>query len=536
MLALSATLSLVLLTLLGALVSPLVFGLLVGASVADRSLGDRDAAGSRRGASTPEVALLAGVAIVVAVVAASLLGTSSTGTALELITEQTGCPSSVVLSWWIGGLLASLGAVLLSRADVGRQSWLVAGFCGALIALVGVPLISVTVLPAGLIVISVAALPAGLIGFGGAAVCLTLRARGLSPLPDPARPVTDWPAGLAIGFTAAICVLLITVFVEFPAAPATVRNGVERLAGECRGFDLARTGDGKFAVVHRERRQVRSYKPAGAAPAVRPLDVLFQPDGEPEEVVGLSTDFLISHIPVALAERETRLRRWSGQGEVSAEVRVPCRVGAMRWHPPSARLLLGCKERGALYAFAPEAGTVEYIATLAPTGVSGALEDLWLRPGGPGGDGGTLYTVSLAQGTQLREVRATDGAVLREVFVGGFNYSVVYDEGTDQLYISRFLESSVLVVDAESLKVADRWRVNFGVRALAVLPGLRVLAVSSMFRNGLQLFDLDHGELLTTLALGGQTKSFEVTQDGRGLLLSTSAGLFFVDVGEVLGR
>jgi hypothetical protein len=133
-------------------------------------------------------------------------------------------------------------------------------------------------------------------------------------------------------------------------------------------------------------------------------------------------------------------------------------------------------------------------------------------------------------------VRATDGAVLREVFVGGFNYSVVYDEGTDQLYISRFLESSVLVVDAESLKVADRWRVNFGVRALAVLPGLHVLAVSSMFRNGLQLFDLEHGELLTTLALGGQTKSFEVTQDGRGLLLSTSAGLFFVDVGEVLGR
>ena len=360
---------------------------------------------------------------------------------------------------------------------------------------------------------------------------------------DPLTPPIRWPAALSIAATLSGGMVAINLLAELPSCADSDLRGVTRLGDECAAFDLAASSAGvapALAVVQREQGRIRVFARGAqgrlSSPALHDVQTS---RGAPEEIVALPSAgrFLVTSIPEDFAERSTTLLDlpMDEGGHLGAQIDVPCWVSSTLWSPDTARLLLGCEASPHLYEYDPITRKLDQRADFTPTGTLGDVEDLSLQDWGPP-LGQRLYSVSLSPGHRLRELDASSGELIRHLDIGGFSYSVVGDPQRGELYISRFYESSVLVVDAWAMRPLRRLRASFGVRALASLPSLRVLASTSMFHNHLDLRSLDDGRLLRRLRLGGQNKILELGEDGRSLLLSTSCGTYEVDVEEVLAH
>ena len=477
------------------------------------------------------------LALCSALFAANLLATHSTGTVYELLGSLDSCPPGR----WVGvvpGTLAALASLAMlfpqrGRWKAGRGRW-----SGAIVLL------------------TVAALGARWLpelGPGGAVtaasiglVVLALSRTSLRHLPlffDPLTAPNRWPRALSVVATLAGGMVAINMLAELPSCVDSDLRGVTRLGDECAAFDLAASPAGaasSLAVVQREQGRVRVFardeEGRMLTPALHDVQTM---RGAPEEIVAIPTAgrFLVTSIPEDFAERSTTLLDLPMEqgGELGAQIDVPCWVSSTLWNPDAERLLLGCEASPHLYEYDPLTRQLAQRADFTPTGTFGDVEDLSLQDWGPP-LGRRMYSVSLSPGHRLRELDASSGALLRHLDVGGFSYSVVGDPQRGELYISRFYESSVLVVDAWTLRPVRRLRASFGVRALAALPSVRVLASTSMFHNHVDLRSLDDGRLLRRLRLGGQNKSLEVGEDEGSLLLSTSCGTYELDVEEILAQ
>ena len=477
------------------------------------------------------------LALCSAIFAANLLATHSTGTLYEFLGSLDSCPPGWA-SRALPGVVAALAVLAVLVPQRGRWS-------------AGLGRRSAVVVLAAAAVLGARWLPE--LGLGGALTAtaigllvMVVSRTSLRALPiffDPLTAPIRWPAALSITATLAAGMLAINLLAELPSCADSDVVGVTRLGDECAAFDLAASAPGiapSLAVVQREQGRIRVFaRDEQGRLSVSAMHDVQTRRGAPEEIVALpdAGRFLVTSIPEDFAEQSTTLLDlpMGEGGRLGAQIDVPCWVSSTLWNRDTERLLLGCEASPHLYEYDPITRKLDQRADFTPSGTLGDVEDLSLQDWGPP-LGRRLYSVSLSPGHRLRELDASSGELTRHLDVGGFSYAVVGDPQRSELYISRFYESSVLVVDAWELRPLRRLRASFGVRAIASLPSLRVLATTSMFHNHLDLRSLDDGRLLRRLRLGGQNKSLELGEDGRSLLLSTSCGTYEVDVEEVLAH
>ncbi|MBJ94740.1 MAG: hypothetical protein CMP23_09760 [Rickettsiales bacterium] len=476
--------------------------------------------------------LVHGLALVSLILVANLLATHSSGTVLDILQAWDSCPPGSRLPLLALGL--SLALLLLQA--LGARRWPQLHLAPGSVAL-GVLAAALLALPTALHSGALIAL----VVFALAATALLLSAALLASLPVLpqllASPIR-WPASLARFTALALAVIAIQLFAVQPSCPDREVPGVTAIGKECGAFSVASLGADAVALVQREQGRIRVYErgPEGRL-AEAPLHDVQVRRGGAEEIIAVpaAQSFLASHIAGPLEERSTSLIQLplTEAAVPTVLATVPCWVSSLLWQEQRGRLLAGCEGSPRLYAYQLASGRLELLADYTAQGSFGDLEDLtavaWAEPLGP-----ALYSVSLAQGFRLRQLQADSGALERWLDVGGFSYEVRGDPLTEELYISRFYESSIQVVDARQLRPLRRIRSGFGVRSLAILPQQRILASTSMFHNDLELRSLDNGQLLRRLRLGGKNKRIVADEQRGTLLLSTRCGSFEVDVVRVL--
>ncbi len=426
--------------------------------------------------------------------AANLLATSRDGTWYDRATDLPGRPAfAVALLGW------SFGA------------WLLRGRVRSL-ALAAVPVL----------LVAHAALAGPLPGLAwGGLACLVvgasvrLRALGLPALPDPARPTT-WAGGLVLPSLVALAALVGNGAVEVQACPDAQHPAVTRLSDAATPFDLAWNGQA-LAVVHREQGWMRLLEADGAL-----LHEVGPVEGDLEEVFALpgNRGFLLTEI---LDDAPfTLLRVVDVTTGRSVDHRLPgmCWISSMAWDAERDAVLLGCETQSDLLRFHPD-GRLESVGRLP---ADDDLEDLHLRT-----DQRRAYAVSLAEGDQLWALDPDAGAVLAQRDLGGLNYSVVHDPGSDRVLVARFLDAQVVAFDAD-LQPVGRMHAGFGVRPLVGLPAHGLVLSASMFDGRLLAIDPDGPHRRAALRLGGRVKALDVDPEESRAWIGTTCGVFQVDL------
>lgn len=434
------------------------------------------------------------VAVLAGLFAADLLATSRAGTWYDRLTDLPGgAPLAVAL-------VALVASILLLR-----RTWQTPAIVA--LALVG--------LGHGLLGGALAGLAWG--GLGGVVLGLGLRLRGLGlpALPDPARPRT-WAPGLALPSLVACACLLGNGAVEVQRCPDADHPAVRLVQAAPTPFDLAWDG-AWLGVVHREEGWLRLFEGGGAqvheiGPVEGDLEEIFALPGQR----GFVLTEILDDVPFTL------LRVVDPAAGTTVDHRLPgmCWVSSMAWDPSHDALLLGCETQADLLRFHLD-GRLETVGRLP---ADDDLEDLHLRS-----DQRTAYAVSLAEGDQLWALSPDDGAVQAQAPLGGLNYSVVHDPGSDRVLVARFLDSQIVAFDP-SLRFVGRAHAGFGVRPMVGLPAHGLVLSASMFDGRLRAFDPEGPRAVASLRLGGRVKALEVdAEEGRAWLGST-CGVFEVDL------
>ena len=425
---------------------------------------------------------------------ADLLATSREGTWYDRLTDLPGGAAAAVA---IAGGVASV--LLLRRA------WRAPSVAAVLV--VGVGHAALAGLLAGLAWGGLAGL---VVGLG-----LALRRLGLPALPDPARPGT-WATGLALPTVVACACLLGNGAVEVQRCPDADHPAVRLVHDAATPFDLAWNG-AWLGVVHREQGWLRLFDQAGIQ-----VHEIGPVEGDLEEVFALPGDrgFLLTEI---LDDAPfTLLRVVDPAAGTTVDHRLPgmCWVSSMAWDAARDAVLLGCETQADLLRFHLD-GRLEAVGRL-PT--DDDLEDLYLRS-----DRRTAYAVSLAEGDQLWALSPDDGAVQAQRDLGGLNYSVVHDPGSDRVLVARFLDAQVLAFDGE-LRLLGRAHAGFGVRPLVALPAHGLALSASMFDGRLRAIDPEGPSVRASLRLGGRVKALAVDPEESRAWLGSTCGVFEIDL------
>jgi len=153
-------------------------------------------------------------------------------------------------------------------------------------------------------------------------------------------------------------------------------------------------------------------------------------------------------------------------------------------------------------------------------------------------DGSTLYGVSLWGDADLvawswPPRRIEERRVLDEVgrrTLGAFNWTAEMVPEPDRLWVSRFVEGEILVLDPETLEVADRVRLSPGVRALTYDPARRQMWAAAAYTGLIWRVDVDPPYARRSWALCGEARDVAVDASGRATV-GTDCGVFRIDPG-----
>ena len=206
---------------------------------------------------------------------------------------------------------------------------------------------------------------------------------------------------------------------------------------------------------------------------------------------------------------------------ISSWVRVP--DGA----PPGAvaepgDLLLGCEGSGELRVWRPKEGRVVGRLPLPDDMEDGVFSQ----------DGSRLFTVSLWAGSDVISHAWPTLGELERRRVGPFNWGIVRDQvGT--LWVSRFWEGGLLVLDPANLQVIDQVPLSFGIRALLHDPVHNRLWAAAAYTGRLWEIDASDPSRRRAHALCGQARDLVADRRGR-VTVGTDCWIFRLDP-SVLG-
>lgn len=205
-----------------------------------------------------------------------------------------------------------------------------------------------------------------------------------------------------------------------------------------------------------------------------------------------------------------------------------CWTSALEWNEAQRRLYVGCERPHGLFRWEPGSDRVEH----APADRAlGDIESIAFHP-----DGQRIFTGSLWTSPWLHVLDSTELRVRDRAYVGGGNYVVALDSGTDRLFVSSFFASRVRVLDAGTLELVGRIPVGLGARAVGVDPGRGLVVASSLYDGRLRVADTATGEVLASYAVGGHVKDVAIDAE-RGLAwFWGQCGVQRLDLGVATGR
>lgn len=207
-----------------------------------------------------------------------------------------------------------------------------------------------------------------------------------------------------------------------------------------------------------------------------------------------------------------------------------CWVSSMHWDEVREEVLLGWEYRAGFHRFDPRSR--QWSAHEPGEGFG----DVISFAQDPDPESGALFTTSLWTSRHLSKLDPRTSEITRSVALGGTNYEIVLDAERDRLYISSFYGSRVRVVNSQTLEPEGTFPTGFGTRALAVVPRLNLLLVSSVYDGTLRVRDLEQDKELASLRVGGHVKHFAVDQRRGQALFWSQCGLYRLDLEALLGR
>jgi hypothetical protein len=125
--------------------------------------------------------------------------------------------------------------------------------------------------------------------------------------------------------------------------------------------------------------------------------------------------------------------------------------------------------------------------------------------------------------------------VLATRFVGPFNWAVAVDPGDDEVWVSRFLEGTVLVLDGVSLETRRQVRLSFGLRAMLYEPVHDRIWAAAAYSGRLWSVEAKPPYRKTVYALCGQARDLAADAQGR-VVVATDCGIFRVDPEAAVGE
>ena len=207
------------------------------------------------------------------------------------------------------------------------------------------------------------------------------------------------------------------------------------------------------------------------------------------------------------------------RASLSAYVPMPsCWISSWVPLPGDDRVLLGCENRSGAEIFDPAARRVVDEVALTSRVETGTLS--------PAGD--RLFGVSLWGDPALRAWSWPEGEELARRVVGPFNWTVTWVPEPAALWVSRFVEGQVLVLDPDSLEVRDRVALSFGVRAMLHEPVNDLVWAAAAYSGRLWAVEPRPPYRRRAVPICGQAR--DLVSDDRGrVVVSTDCGVYRVD-------
>jgi hypothetical protein len=215
--------------------------------------------------------------------------------------------------------------------------------------------------------------------------------------------------------------------------------------------------------------------------------------------------------------------------KVVEKIAIPdmCWINCIRWDQAADRLLIGCEDRAEMYSWDPQSKTIDKQVQLDSVG---DIQDLEIdRRELPG----KLYAISLWYSGKLSELDIETWEVLRQTTIGGTNYEMAFSLATDTLFVSRFYESRVLMVNRRTMEKVGVLPTGLGTRALAVDDSRGLLLVSSIYDGLVRVYDFRNRRLVAAFPVGGHVKSIALDSAGGTAYFSGQCGLLRLDLDSI---
>jgi hypothetical protein len=431
-------------------------------------------------------------------------------------------------AWWVDGL--------------GRSPW-TSGGAWCLVLLLALPALAWRRSPRLLVALALAGMGAlvsaitaeaphlavarGVSGLGIAVAAVLLapvlvppHAPGLLTL-DPRRLART---GVPLLLWAGLCAVR-GLSVSMWTVPAELPPGVERIAEQDCAFSI-RAADSGIWFTDRCRNALGHVDAAGA---LNTWDLSEYGGTQVEELGGPEGGTLFAAIAawtdeaqlvlLAVDEQDGPRRVDEGFSEGADAPYIPLpSCWASAWIPlPDGGVLLGCENTSQAHVLDPSDRSMPARVELGSRLEEGSFD----------AERQHLYGVALWDDATVRAWRWPSGEVAAEATIGPFNWSALHVPDDDAVWVSRFLEGSILRLDPSDLSRRGRAGVSFGVRALHHDPVHRLVWASASYTGLLWALPTDGGEA-RSLALCGQGRDLASDASGR-LIVGTDCGLFRVD-------
>jgi len=369
----------------------------------------------------------------------------------------------------------------------------------------------------------------------------TLATAGLLPLrlahPDPRKMLARLSLVASLALTAATAHYLATTWNCAHSSP--LHPAVRLLSSEPGTFDLVSTADGEGLLVslREPRRVIRLDLAARSAPRQWVTAEELGPGSghlfswtEPENILpvpGRDTVLLLK--AVSDDEELNQVLRVSPGGEVRGVLRSVPRGGVSDMITDGAGTLYLSQEFSST-VYQVDATTLKLTRTIHwPDAETNKVEiDRHRR---------RLYSLGLWFDPYLRAMDLGESGHAEEagrLELGTLNWDMALDPRTGRLFIPKFVSGEVLVIQGEHLKIADTWPAGFGARAVDLDPDRRLLFVGSMHASRVTVFDLDRGDTLLDLRLGGYIKGLHVNRRTHKAYVGCACGVYEIDADKLM--
>ena len=371
---------------------------------------------------------------------------------------------------------------------------------------------------------------AGLLVAAGLGV--TLAAAGFSPLrlahPDPRMMVARLSLVTCLALTAATAHYLA---VTWNCAGAANRHpAVRLLSSEPGTFDLVTTDDGQSLLVslREPRRVIRLDLASGAASDWVDAAELGPGSGhlfswtEPENILPLpGQDTVLLLKAVSDDEELNEVLKVSVGGQVRGVLQSVPRGGVSDMISDGAgHLYLSQEFASSVYEL--DAATLGLTRTLRwPDAETNKVE--------VDRDRGRIYSLGLWFDPFLRAMDLRGGQEVATLELGTLNWDMALDPRTGRIFVPKFVGGEVLVIDGERLQVMEAWPAGFGARAVDIDPARRLLFVGSMHASRVTVLDLDRGDTVLDLRLGGYIKGLHVNRRTHRAYVGCACGVYEID-------